>query len=330
MTSTAATRISHDQQPGRSDMDEHQREEHLQTACRAAGQERRTAGEAAHRPSPEDPAAARQRARDATLAALTGAGLHGDEALAPTERAARQQDDESEVPACYAGHDVSRYPAQVGSISWHLLADGYTITWAPAPPGCSLTLSRHGPRGEHAAYRGTGPTMQRAWDEVRAQLGHGEPQPAPSGTCEAPASARGSDRLYRVVQYYDSWPFHNDSRVPRGSSVLSHAAAAGSARGQDAARRALARATPGDCRDITARLDAGDPVTGYLLGAPALSGTLDLARCFGIDLADGPVLAAVEDAFFTAGGEAPFTEAGRIARERTAQHAGTSSQHGQA
>src|SRR5581483_1351871 len=147
MTGTAATRISYDQQPGRSDMDEHQRE----------------------------------------------------------------------VPACHAGQDVSRYPAQAGSISWHLLADGYTVTWAPAPAGCSLTLDRHGPRGEHAAYRGTGPTMQRAWDQVRAQLGHGEPHAAVSGTREAPGPARGSDRLYRVVQHYDSWPFQNDSRVPRGS-----------------------------------------------------------------------------------------------------------------
>jgi hypothetical protein len=176
MTSTAATRTSHDQQPGKSDMDEHQRKEHLRTAYRAGGQER---------------------------------------ALA--ERAARQQDDESEVPACHAEHDVSRYPAQVGSITWHLLDGGYAVTWAPAPAGCSLTLDRHGPRGEHAAYRGTGPTMQHAWDEVRAQLGHGEPQPAGGGTREAPGLARGSDRLYRVVQYYDSWPFQNDSRVPRGS-----------------------------------------------------------------------------------------------------------------
>jgi hypothetical protein len=132
-------------------------------------------------------------------------------------RAARQQDDESEVPAGYAEHDASRYPAKVGSISWYLLGDGYTVTWAPAPAGCSLTLNRHGPRGEHAAYRGTGPTMQRAWDEVRVQLGHAEPQPAASITREAPGPARGSDCLYRVVQYYDSWPFHHDSRIPRGS-----------------------------------------------------------------------------------------------------------------
>jgi hypothetical protein len=217
MTSTTATRTSHDQQPGRSDMDEHQRDEHLRTACRAVGQERRDVSEAAHRPSPEDLAAACDRARDAALAAIAEAGLDGDEALALAERAARQQDDESEVPARYAEHHASRYPAQVGSITWHLLADGYTITWAPAPAGCSLTLGRHGPRGEHAAYRGTGPTMQRAWDEVRAQLGHDQPQPAASITREAPGPARGSDRLYRVVQYYESWPFRNDSRVPRGS-----------------------------------------------------------------------------------------------------------------
>lgn len=194
-------------------MDEHQRDEHLRTAYRAADQEWRPVDEAAHRPSPEDLAAAYQRARDAALAALTEAGLGGVEAPALAERAARQQDDESEVPVHYA----SRYPAQVGSISWHLLADGYTLTWAPAPAGCSLTLGRHGPRGEHAAYRGTGPTMQRAWDEVRAQLGHDAQQAAVSSTREAPGPERGSDRLYRVVQYYDSWPFRNDSRVPNGS-----------------------------------------------------------------------------------------------------------------
>ena len=217
MTSTAATRISHDQQPRRSDMDEHQREEYLRIAYRAAGQDWRAINEAAHRPSPDDLAAACDRARDAALAALAGAGLDGDEALALAERAAQGQDDESGVPARNAEHDVSRYPAQVSSISWHLLADGYTITRAPAPGGCSLTLDRHGPRGEHAAYRGGGPAMQRAWDEGRTQLGPGEPQAAASSTRQAPGSPRGSARLYRVVQYYDSWPFENDSRVPHGS-----------------------------------------------------------------------------------------------------------------
>ena len=107
----------------------------------------------------------------------------------------------------------------MGCISWHLPADGYTVTWAPAPAGCTLPPGRHRPDGEHAAYRGTGPTMQRAWDEVRAQFGHGQPQPADGITREAPGPARGSDRLYRVVQYYDSWPFQNDSRVPNGSKM---------------------------------------------------------------------------------------------------------------
>jgi uncharacterized membrane protein len=215
MTSTATTRISHDQQPRRSDMDEHQREEYLRIAYRAAGQDWRPANDAAHRPSPDDPAAACDRARDAALAALAGAGLDGDEALALAERAAQGQDDESGVPARYAEHDVSRYPAQVSSISWHLLADGYTITWAPAPGGCSL--DRHGPRGEHAAYRGGGPAMQRAWDEGRTQLGPANRKPPPAAPARHPGPRAAAPRLYRVVQYYDSWPFENDSRVPHGS-----------------------------------------------------------------------------------------------------------------
>jgi hypothetical protein len=115
-----------------------------------------------------------------------------------------------------------------------------------------------------------------------------------------------------------------------GQSALSRAAAVGSARGQDAARRALARATPGDCRDITDRLDAGDPVTRHLLGAPALAGPLDLTRCLGLRLTAGPVLDAVVDAFFTAGGEALFAEAERIARDRAAQHQQAGTRRGEA
>ena len=104
-----------------------------------------------------------------------------------------------------------------------------------------------------------------------------------------------------------------------GQAACGQAAAIGAAHGRDAARRALARATPGDCRDITARLDAGDPVTSHLPGTPALSGALDLATCFGISLTAGPVLAAAEDAFFTAADDALFAEAERIARERAAR-----------
>jgi len=136
---------------------------------------------------------------------------------APTGLAAQQPDDHGEMPASRAEHHASSYPAQVSSISRHLLTDGYTITWAPAPAGCSLTIDRHGPRGEHDAYRGTGPTMQRAWDQVRAQLGDATP-PAASGTGKSSGPAHSSACLYRVVQYYDSWPFRNDSHVPNGSN----------------------------------------------------------------------------------------------------------------
>ena len=216
MTSTPAPRTSPGPQPDETGMNEEQREEFLLIARRAADPELRAAGEAAHSPSPEDLAAARDRARDAALAALSKPAWTVRRPLPSPSARHGSRTARARCRPC-AEHDVSRYPARVGSISWHLLDDGYTVTWAPAPAGCSLTLDRRGPRGEHAAYRGAGPTMQRAWDEVRAQLGHGEPQAATGSTREAPGPARGSDRLYRVVQYYDSWPFHHDSRIPHGS-----------------------------------------------------------------------------------------------------------------
>jgi hypothetical protein len=66
---------------------------------------------------------------------------------------------------------VSTYPARADRASWPLLRDGYTITWAPDPAGCSLTLDKRGPGGGHAAFRGTGASMQDAWDQVQAQMG---------------------------------------------------------------------------------------------------------------------------------------------------------------
>ena len=105
------------------------------------------------------------------------------------------------------------------------------------------------------------------------------------------------------------------------------AAAIGAAHGRDAARRALARATPAACGDITARLDAGDPMVYDLYATPALSGqhgicydTADLAGDLGISPASDRALAAAEDAYFTAAGEAFWAEAERIARDRAAQH----------
>ena len=48
-------------------MHEHEREEYLRIAYRAADQDWRAINEAAHRPSPDDLAAARDRAQEAAL-----------------------------------------------------------------------------------------------------------------------------------------------------------------------------------------------------------------------------------------------------------------------
>ena len=122
-----------------------------------------------------------------------------------------------------------------------------------------------------------------------------------------------------------------------GQAVPGRAAAIGAAHGRDAARRALARATPAACRDITARLEAADPMVYDLYDTPALSGqhgirydTANLASDLGLILADDGVLRMAEEAYFTAAGEAFWAEAGRIARDRAAQHVATSSQRSEA
>ena len=108
-----------------------------------------------------------------------------------------------------------------------------------------------------------------------------------------------------------------------GQAVPGQAAAIGAAHGRDAARCALAHATPAACGDITARLDAGDPMVYDLYATPALSGqhgidydTADLADDLGLSPASDHALAAAEDAYFTAAGEAFWAEAERIARDR--------------
>jgi len=114
-----------------------------------------------------------------------------------------------------------------------------------------------------------------------------------------------------------------------GQAVPGRAAAIGAAHGRDAARRALARTTPATCGDITARLDADDPMVYDLYATPALSGqhgicydTADLAGDLGLSPAGDPGLAAAEDAYFTAAGEAFWAEAERIARDRATQACG--------
>ena len=185
----------------------------------------------------------------------------------------------------------------------------------PAPPGGD-------PRGN--PRNGSGITVSPA---------EGGSQPGQPPHIAWPANRLRRPRQRRPVRR-DAHPWPGQLAAcagpAGGQSALSRAVPTGSARGPDAARRALARAAPEDCRDITARLDAGDPITGYLPGVPPLSGVLDLASCFGVSLAAGRVLAEVEAAFFNAGDESLLAEAGRIARDRAAQDPGTSSQRGEA
>jgi hypothetical protein len=120
-----------------------------------------------------------------------------------------------------------------------------------------------------------------------------------------------------------------------GQAVPGQAAAVGAAHGRDAARRALARATPAACHDLTTRLEARDPMVYDLYATPALSGqhgihydSLDLAGDLGLSPADDGALAAAEDGYFTAAGEAFWAETERIARDRAAQHPHASTQRG--
>jgi hypothetical protein len=130
-----------------------------------------------------------------------------------------------------------------------------------------------------------------------------------------------------------------------GEAVPGQAAVIGAAHGRDAARRALALATPAGCRDITARLEAAGPPDLFPHAAPALDGqhgisydiadlAADLGLLLGGDLdpalADGSVLRAAEVAYCAAAGEAFRAEAGRIARDRAAQDPGAGSQRGEA
>jgi hypothetical protein len=129
-----------------------------------------------------------------------------------------------------------------------------------------------------------------------------------------------------------------------GQAACGQAAAIGAAHGRDAARRALALATPAACRDITARLEAADLMACDLYYTLALGGqhgirydSADLAGDLGLlldgdlnpALADDSVLRAAEEAYVTAAGEAFWAEAGHIARDRGAQHPATSGQRGE-
>ena len=132
--------------------------------------------------------------------------------MTSTAAARTSRDRQPETPG-----DASRYPAQVRSITWPLLADGYAAPGRPPRPGAASPSTGAGRAASTPPTAAPAPRCRTPGIEVRSQPGHGQPQPAGRITREAPGPARGSDRLYRVVQYYDSWPFHHDSRIPHGS-----------------------------------------------------------------------------------------------------------------
>jgi hypothetical protein len=188
----------------------------------------------------------------------------------------------------------------------------------PAPPGGD-------PRGN--PRHGFGIT-------VRSALG-GQPELPPevsweARTFQAPAvTALFAEALTLASQLAYS------AGLGGGQAACGCAAVIGAAHGRDAARRALAGATPAACAGITAMLQDGDPAACGLYATPALSGqhgirydTADLAAELGLiadgvfapGVADGSTLRAAEQAYLTAAGEAFWAEAGRIARDRAAQH----------
>ena len=199
-------------------MTEHQRENYLNIAFLAADQEWRAVNEAAHRPSPEDLDAACQRARDAALAALAEAGLDGDEALALAERAARQQDDESEVPARYAEHDVSRYPAQVGSVSLapagrrlhrHL---GTRPGRVQPQPSAGTRRAASTPPTAAAAPRCSAPGTRSGRSSATASR-----KPAPAAPARHPGLRAAATACTASCTATSHGRSANDSRVPHGS-----------------------------------------------------------------------------------------------------------------
>jgi hypothetical protein len=179
---------------------------------------------------------------------------------------------------------------------------------------------------------------------VRPALG-GQPGLPPETSWEARTFQAPADTVLFAEALTLASQLAASAGLGGGKAVPGRAAAIGAAHGRDAARRALAGATPAACSDITARLAAGDPMVYDLYDTPALSGqhgirydTADLVGDLGLlldggldpGLADDSVLRAAEEAYFTAAGEAFWAEAERIAADRAAQHPGTSSQHGQA
>lgn len=194
----------------------------------------------------------------------------------------------------------------------------------PAPPGGD-------PRGN----------PRHGFDiSIRAALG-GQPELPPEVSWEARTfEAPDSTALFAAALTLAS-QLAGLAGLGGGQAACGQAADIGAAHGRDAARRALALATPAACCGIILLLETGDPTARDLYDTPALGGqhgirydTADLAGDLGLlldgglnpALADGSVLRTAEEAYCTAAGEAFWAEAEHIARDRAAQHPGTSSQ----
>ena len=177
-------------------------------------------------------------------------------------------------------------------------------------------------------------------------------RPAPGGQPELPPEISWDARTFetpdRAALFAEALTLASQlaglAGLGGGQAACGQAAAIGAAHGRDAARRALALATPAACSDIILLLEAGDPAACDLYDTPALGGqhgvrydTADLAGDLGLlldgdlnpALADGSVLRTAEEAYCTAAGEAFWAEAERIARDRAAQHPATRSQRGE-
>ena len=171
---------------------------------------------------------------------------------------------------------------------------------------------------------------------VRPALG-GQPELRPEISCEARTFETPDNAALFAEALALATRLAGLVGLGGGQAVPGQAAAVGAAHGRDAARRALALATPAACRDIILLLEAGDPMVYDLYDTPALGGqhgirydTADLAGDLGLLLDGDSVLRTAEEAYFTAAGEAFWAEAERIAADRAAQHPGTSSQRGEA
>jgi hypothetical protein len=217
---------------------------------------------------------------------------------------------------------MTAYPASVLAICQPLMNDGYTITWAPAPEGCTLTLGRRGPGGEHDAFRGTGTSMQAAWDEVRAQLGSREDTPSPAQIPYVAAPSAYSEQV--MTPSCPSGDRAPGEQVLPGASVpVPEAERLARLHARAAVRWQVGGGSIGDAREFYRSLLRGitgaDPEVTGQFQVPDLAGTWDdygresLAADLGLAAGD-PALARAEAAYRAAASEEFWAEAARQAR----------------